>query len=289
MTRRAAATCVTCTRPTSGSNLCHDCYTTTRHQLGDLAGPPHPGTRDHTPHTTATTNTSLDLFTTLEAAIERGTRTTRPGPTSNVPSSTPAANLDALHDRDTAENLLFPWYRHLVADLNLPPTPITGQAMADTLATHATWLHRTPHTQPATRAIAKAHALLLTRVDIALERHYLGPCVAILLDGQTCTGDVHQIANHIPECDTCGAIYGRDDRIEWVASMAQDQLATAAELAGSLSAWGMHITPDLVRKWAERKRIQARGTTPEGHPLYRFGDARALALDTIKRRKGGKA
>lgn len=279
MTRRPRAQCVICTTPTSGSTLCPDCYTGIRAQLGDLAGPPHTGTGED--------GTSLDLFTAMTAVTERTSRTTRPGPSSNVHGSKPAANLDALTAIDTAENLLFPTYRLIVDAHQLPTTTITGRDMATTITTHATWLRRTPHAHTAATHIAQAHQTLLLRVDIASERHYLGPCTAVLLDGTTCTGDVYQLAHHTPTCDICGAWYSRDDRVEWVASMAQDQLATAAELAAALSAWDMTITSALIRKWVERKTLQPAGVDRYGHTTYRFGDARRLALETLKRRRKG--
>jgi hypothetical protein len=125
-----------------------------------------------------------------------------------------------------------------------------------------------------------------TCIDTPPERRYLGPCGAMLVnpDGTTheCAGDVILVGNRMPKCRNCGASYFRDERLQWIADLAEDQLVTATIAAGALSAWGQHITPDLVRLWAHRGRLLPRGHDRTGKPVYSFGECRTLALASIK-------
>jgi hypothetical protein len=122
-------------------------------------------------------------------------------------------------------------------------------------------------------------------IDTPPERRYLGPCGTTLEDGTTCPGDVYQLGTKPPTCRHCRTTHAADQRLAWIADLAADQLVTAHDAAGALSAWGAHITPDLVRKWASRGRLLPRGHDRAGHTVYRFDECRALALETLKHRR----
>jgi hypothetical protein len=163
-----------------------------------------------------------------------------------------------------------------------PPTTLRG------MARYLRWSDWANHPAADEFADELDYALAqVTRcIDTPPQRRYLGPCGAVLDQDKTCTGDVVKRWNQTPRCRDCDATHDETARMEWIMDLAEDQLVTASIAAGALSAWGQCITPDLVRKWAQRGRLIAHGHDHSGHPTYQFGECRTLALITIKRRAG---
>lgn len=287
-----ALECQVCGARIASGSLCVDCLRVVVAELGDLAGPPCPGSGPH--------GASLDLLAEVEVTIARQTRgSDRVGGQSRERPL--PVHFGAVEERDRATNVVLTWWRD--AGMLLPgarrgpgdteppnlgasvtPTRSEAQRAAQALAQRPVWIAAHPAAVELCADIAEAVERLARITDRPPERHYLGPCLSIDLDGQECPGDVHQTGARPPECDQCGATHSADDRQAWIADMVQDQLVTAAEAAGALSAWGETITSGLVRKWAERGRIVAHGRNRDGRPVYRFGDCRALAVQTVSRR-----
>lgn len=77
-------------------------------------------------------------------------------------------------------------------------------------------------------------------------------------------------------CRGCGSTWNIQQRREWLIKASKDYLLTATEASDALAAWGQKVTPARIRKWAERRRITARGSViglnGNTAPTYRLGD-----------------
>lgn len=190
-------------------------------------------------------------------------------------------HMGASEALDVLRSVLVGWTRDITPDPDDQPEDAL-QALAEHLAAHP-W-----RTHPAADEFLDELSWTIERIRVTIDWppdwRYLGPCGAIDLDGNECEGDVYAIAE-TTECRTCGATHQQDERIQWLHDMASDQLVTASEAAKVLK-----IKPDLVRSWAHRKRITARGHDRAGRPTYRFGDCRKLAAGMAPNveRKGRK-
>lgn len=126
-----------------------------------------------------------------------------------------------------------------------------------------------------TDAVAACHRVIDRRPD----RWYAGPCLT-----EGCGSDLYARRREgSVKCRDCEAVYDVAERREWLLLEAEDRLAPAADLARAVSWLGAEpLTPDRVRKWAERGRITAKAHDGR-RPLYRVGDAiDLLASDTQK-------
>lgn len=182
--------------------------------------------------------------------------------------------------------LLIGWTRDITPDPGQQPGTMRG--MARHLRRHD-WRNH-----PAADEFADELAWTLERIAACIDAtagwRYLGPCGATIGEaeegGYLCPGDVYLIGNRPPKCRDCGATHATDQRLEWIANLAADQLVTATIAAGALSAWGAHIKPDLIRLWAHRGRLLVRGHDSAGRALYAFAECRTLALESVERKAG---
>lgn len=131
-----------------------------------------------------------------------------------------------------------------------------------------------------TDAVAKCRRV----IDRRPERWYAGPCTAHPgggEDSRECGSDLYaKRQTGDVECRDCGAVYDVAARRAWLLAEAEDRLADAATVARAVSWLGaVPLTPALVRKWAERGRIIAKGHDGS-RPLYRIGDAIDLLAAT---------
>ncbi len=256
--------CPACTQPAPDTVICWDCAKKLTRLLADLAE---------------------DI---AELTVQL-TRQNRSGP----PIASRAAERPVPFDEDAAwtladvRSVLVGWTR-VAVDHDGKPWP------ADTLPAMLRRLRRTRwQTHEAADELLDElgwlHEQVLRVIDHPAERHYLGPCTAVDAEGIECTGDVYATGSGAPRCRDCGATYSRDERMAWILEVTADQLVTASEAAGALSAWGQHIKPELVWKWAERGRLERRGTDRHGRPTYRFADVRTLAAESVQHRRQVKA
>jgi hypothetical protein len=133
-------------------------------------------------------------------------------------------------------------------------------------------------------------------VDRRADRWYAGPCRALcaaakaprtvgslrIVKGdvtgeRTCIADLYASPGARPvTCDMCGLAHSASARTAWLLSYSYDLLETATTISRAVEAFdGRPVTPERIRKWAERGRIVAKGERPVGGrvlPTYRVGD-----------------
>lgn len=119
-------------------------------------------------------------------------------------------------------------------------------------------------------------------VDIAIDSRppqvYAGPC-------EVCRRDLYAKEGAAEvECKLCHLTYQMEDRRDYLLNAVGDQLANAATIAGAVTNLGEDVTPEDIRKWAERGRLMAKGKDHRGRPLYRVGDV--LELRKTMQRRG---
>lgn len=114
-------------------------------------------------------------------------------------------------------------------------------------------------------------------IDRPADRWFAGKC--------DCDADLY-VAPGSPTvtCRDCRHRYDVRERRAWLLEAAEDQLAYAALIAQALTTLGQPVTPERIRKWAERGRIIAHGNDPRGRPQYRVGDVRELLLADAHRK-----
>lgn len=165
----------------------------------------------------------------------------------------------------------------------------TPSALARWLAYYVTWMRSWDRGPEAVERIGAAVRHAFRVVDRPADRLYAGPCTAVLQPeggGRVeCGADLYALPREtVVRCELCGATYVLEDRRQWLLGKAEDMLLPAGELARAIDGLGVDVTPELIRKWAERGRLTAHGTTRSGRPVYRVGDVRDLVLATATRR-----
>lgn len=120
-------------------------------------------------------------------------------------------------------------------------------------------------------------------VDRPPERIYAGPCGA----GDACADHLYAYPGQsIARCATCGAEHDVAERREWMIRYAADLRVTATVALG----WARLLLDKTIPRgtwdsWTSRRRLLAHGTDARGHPVYRFGDVRDLALAHVSNRR----
>lgn len=158
----------------------------------------------------------------------------------------------------------------------LPETALA--AMAGWLAIRVQELRRHPMAATALHEITNAVRDAQHVIDRPADRVYCGPCGRRLDDGTRCTHDLYARPGAALITCRCGKIWDIRRRRDWLLAEAEDVLGTATEIARAVTTLaGETITRDRIWKWHSRGRLQARGSSAEGHPLYRVGDVLDLA------------
>lgn len=164
----------------------------------------------------------------------------------------------------------------------------TALAWSEYLLLHSRRLAARPDAATAVDQIRDAVRSCVRAVDSPLERLYAGPCATPDPDsGVECAEDLYAIRGAVQtRCRGCGAVHVVADRREWLLVAAESQLATATELADAVTDLaGIRVTSAMVRGYALRGRIVAKGLNLRGHPTYRVGDL----LDLLADEAGAKA
>ncbi len=149
---------------------------------------------------------------------------------------------------------------------------------------HANWI-RTQHWAPEILdEMQHIEGQLRRVVDRPADKWFAGPC-------DTCERDLYATVGAASvECAECDLVYDVDARRVWLLEQAQDRLLTAAELSRAVSWLGTEpLTAARVWKWAQRKRIVARGMTlHRGNeiPTYLVSDAIDLMAQDARPRAG---
>lgn len=182
-------------------------------------------------------------------------------------------------------------------------------AQARYLGDHNEWLRHHPAAPQAFDELHRAIGAVLHVVDLPAERWYAGPCQAPPAEDTElgCVCACHIGGAFRPPCDTpggcgtshrrgvvdvvCGAeLYARpratdvtcrrcryvwpvNELRSYLLTAAEDRLATAVECSRAVSQLGEQpVTADRIYRWRDRGRLEERGRTDDGHPLYRVGD-----------------
>lgn len=157
-------------------------------------------------------------------------------------------------------------------------------AVARWLLNHVTWLRHHKAGAEAVEEITSVIGQVWRVVDRPAGRWFAGPC-----DG--CERDLYaKDGADSVHCRDCDLVYDVGARREWLLEQANDRLVTAAELARAVSWLGTEpLTADRIRKWAERKRIVAKGHTyHRGNqiPTYLVRDAIELMAQDARPKAG---
>lgn len=189
-------------------------------------------------------------------------------------------------------------------NVDAPRTVVTGHL----LARGCTWLLWHVHDIATHRDAAEAVAVftsvarrLEALVDRPPDRVYVGPCWKIedvgycTVDDQVeyvaeleCKADLYAPpGGSVVVCRQCGHAYDVEQSRAWLSANVGDVLATTRELAGALSQFGLAVTQDKIRVWADRGEILPHGSRPAGPkrivPTYRVDEVLARALKQQER------
>lgn len=176
---------------------------------------------------------------------------------------------------------------------------------ADTIPALADWLSGCVHglalrdigpdaLDEITDAAAECHRIVFWK---RRNRVYLGPCGVIdetpnedgVVETEPCPGEVYaEEGEPVGYCDLCGQ--GATVAVKRSA-MERDldaRLYTAAEIARLATYLGLDVPREQVRKrvlyWHRHRLIEQRSTTPDGLPMFRYGEVRGrLYADFAKR------
>lgn len=216
----------------------------------------------------------------LDVTLARQTSRTTAGRSAVVPLPfDPRASEAAWVLRST----LAGWVRQLQEHRPEPWPADTPQDMAAWLSARLQRLVRHPAAPEAHGEITEAVRAAQRVVDRPQERRFAGYCdCGAALYARPGAATVR--------CRDCDADpYDVDERRQAMLAAVADQLMPAHQAAAALSGLVAPLSADLVRKWAERGQIDARGRDLAGRPLYRLSDVLDRLLRTLERRRKEKA
>lgn len=227
-------------------------------------------------HTAKKLTEQAPNFAEMSVAIARQTRFGDPARLSSNEPPLPF-DVDAAIEATSVTNTIRTWATHIANHRGTPP-PTTGQNLMLWLAapSQINWLR---YRQEASQALDELHyaATLVERcIDAPAHHTYAGPCWA-----NDCQGELYgrQGAAYVT-CRDCSTSHDSAARRRWLLDEANDVLGTATEIARFISAMrGDMVTAAMVRGYAHRGRLLARGVDRDGRPHYRVGDV----LDTLGR------
>lgn len=139
------------------------------------------------------------------------------------------------------------------------------------IAANTTWLAHHRDAEEAFDELEHICAVVDVAIDSRPPQVYAGPC-------DVCRRDMYAKEGAATvECRLCSLTYEMGPRRDYLLDLVADQLATASMLSAALATLGEPVTPDAIRKWAERGRLIAKGKDHRGRPTYRVEDVRRLA------------
>ncbi len=193
----------------------------------------------------------------------------------------------AAETADVLRSTVVAWVRVVLEERGGRCPVDTLAAMGTFLLSHLEWLRH--HEAAVECADEIGHAAQEARhvIDRAPGRSYAGPCREVVeaTDEQgeaCCLAELHvRDGAKMVRCPLCSAEHDVADRKAWLLLVAESQLVTATELHRLLQFVGQPVPHSTIRSWVHRNRLVAHGSTPDGGPLYRVGDA----FDLIVQRK----
>lgn len=106
-------------------------------------------------------------------------------------------------------------------------------------------------------------------IDRPADKVYLAQC-------DICGQDLYAAPGAgVTTCRGCMQVYDVSDRRHKVLARAESHTGTASEIARALTSLGDPVTPERIRKWAQRGHLVSRGWLGS-RPMYRVGDVRDL-------------
>jgi hypothetical protein len=146
--------------------------------------------------------------------------------------------------------------------------------------THATYLRtvlRIVVNHPLAGATLTRLLASAGRARIAIDRpggsQYIGIC-----SHEGCDVDLYATENAATvTCWKCRQVHDVASRRRVLIRALDDALATATEIGRAVQVAGNAVKPATIWQWRRRGRIEVRGVTAQGAPLYRIGDVLALA------------
>jgi hypothetical protein len=250
-----------CDRPVGDGHVCQRCCDRLSVALGDVGA----------------------LWVELDLVLTRQARYSDPegrGGDKALPFNPTASELGWV-----LRNTLGTWCRLIAEERGrILPTTDTPAAVAGWLLHHTGWLRHHRAGAEAVEEITSAVDQIRKAIDRPPGRWFAGPC-------DECERDLYALDGAASvHCRDCDLIYDVGARREWLLEQANDQLATAAELARAVSWLGTEpLTAERVRKWAERKRIVAKGhANHRGNqiPTYLVRDAIELMAQDARPKAG---
>ena len=168
---------------------------------------------------------------------------------------------------DTLANELGAWVRII-------RSPADGDWPADTIDAMAMWMLRRgtrirqhPAAADMLHTISQAVRDAQRVIDRPPSRVYAGPC-------PHCHHDLLSLPGRtIVYCRNCGEPSVIAERQEAMRQALEDHLGNASYAARACTGLGLPVTPEIIRKWAERGKLVTHGG------LYRIGDVITIALD----------
>lgn len=261
--------CVVCHRPYRDAYLCDDCTHRLTKDLGDI-----PGLAD-----------DLEISRTRQNVngARNGSRST----SKPLPWDERATKASMVLRNELVG---------LVRDLDPKPIVVGGPVCilchhescaafqrstwpADTAASMARWLLRHvgeirqhPAADEIVHGVHRTVKAVQWVIDRRPDRWYAGPCRHETPEF-CCVADLYAEpgADYV-SCQNCDHRHSTTERKAWLLAFAEDLLETAATISRALTSLDRPVTPDRIRKWAERGRLVPHGVTTRGYPTYRIGD-----------------
>ncbi|MFE9955849.1 hypothetical protein [Micromonospora sp. NPDC005299] len=157
------------------------------------------------------------------------------------------------------------------------------------------WLRHRPEGREALDELGDACRIIVQVVDAPPPLWYAGPCreqtdVDEAGRDVLCAEELYaRTDDGTVRCPACKTRHDVGERREWLLDEADQVLAHASLVAAALTVLDRRVTPSMVRNYADRGRITARGVDERGRPLYRVGEVRAVVADVAYRRAAGVA
>lgn len=155
--------------------------------------------------------------------------------------------------------------------------------MLDRLA----WLRQQPYAGDSFTELHKVIGRAVRTVDCPTSSSFVGICPGDWPDAEACGATLYgQAKAKQHRCPDCNRLWNVDELRPYFVTQAREWLATATEISRALPALGeLRATPERIRKWKQRGRLQVRGSVVVGknaagddieQPRYRVGDVEDL-------------
>ncbi len=173
------------------------------------------------------------------------------------------------------------------------PPENTVQAMSRYLLGALPALRHRPEVTECADEMHAAVVAVESVIDRRPELTFYGPCGSVeYLDGAPdpasvpCPADLYgpEKASELV-CESCATKHRVDDVRAYLLEQAHDRLATPVVLSRFLTAYGVALTDERIRKWVERGQLVAHGTDASGKAVYRISEVIDLLAKMNERKR----